>query len=144
MGDSYLIGQLAGLAGVGKDTIRYYEKIGLLPQPPRTASGYRVYGDRELRHLRFIRKAQFLGFTLAEIGRILALRHEGAETCSAVIAIAEATLAETEQKIRDLEAFRSILNSNLSRWKQSAESGELAAAEFCGLIEYNDSVAAKK
>jgi DNA-binding transcriptional MerR regulator len=104
-----LIGRLAKLAGVKPDTIRFYERSGLLPKPSRTASGYRVYNDSALNQLRFIRKAQSLGFTLDEIRRIMSLRGQGKETCRCVIAIAEATLSETETKLNELREFRDKL-----------------------------------
>ena len=65
------IGELADEAGVGVDTVRFYERRGLLPPPPRTASGYRQYGDDDLERLRFILRAKELGFTLAEIDGLL-------------------------------------------------------------------------
>ncbi len=135
MNETYLIGQLAGLAGVRTDTVRYYEKIGLLQRPARTASGYRIYGDSALKQLKFIRRAQSLGFTLDEIQRIINLRGQGEETCRCVIGMAEATLAETEDKIRELEHFRNALKSNLARWGEVAGRGENVGAEYCALIE---------
>src|SRR3989442_14038471 len=128
-----LIGRLAKLTGVKPDTIRFYERSGLLPNPSRTASGYRIYNDAALNQVRFIRKAQSLSFSLDEIKRIMSLRGEGKETCRCVIAIAEATLAETEAKLGELHKFKDRLTSNLSRWK--GKSSGPVAAEFCALIE---------
>jgi MerR family mercuric resistance operon transcriptional regulator len=128
-----LIGRLAKLAGVKPDTIRFYERSGLLPKPSLTASGYRVYNDSALNQLRFIRKAQSLGFTLDEIRRIMSLRGQGKETCRCVIAIAEATLSETETKLNELREFRDKLITNLTRWKRKRRGP--MAAEFCALIE---------
>ena len=128
-----LIGRLAKLAGVKPDTIRFYERSGLLPKPSRTASGYRVHNDSALNQLRFIRKAQSLGFTLDEIRRIMSLRGQGKETCRCVIAIAEAALSETETKLNELREFRDKLITNLTRWKRKRRGP--MAAEFCALIE---------
>jgi MerR family mercuric resistance operon transcriptional regulator len=128
-----LIGRLAKLAGVKPDTIRFYERSGLLPKPSLTASGYRVYNDSALNQLRFIRKAQSLGFTLDEIRRIMSLRGQGKETCRCVIAIAEATLSETETKLNELREFRDKLITNLTRSKRKRRGP--MAAEFCALIE---------
>src|SRR5437867_6730157 len=100
-----LIGRLAKLSGVRPDTIRFYERSGLLPKPSRTASGYRIYNDVALNQVRFIRKAQSLGFSLDEIRRIMSLRGQGKETCRRVIAMAEATLAETEARLKELQCF---------------------------------------
>ena len=128
-----LIGRVARLAGVTSDTIRFYERSGLLPKPSLTANGYRVYNDSALNQLRFIRKAQSLGFTLDEIRRIMSLRGQGKETCRCVIAIAEATLSETETKLNELREFRDKLITNLTRWKRKRRGP--MAAEFCALIE---------
>lgn len=129
-----LIGQLAKLAGVKSDTVRFYERTGLLARPTRTAAGYRSYDVAAARQLRFVKKAQALGFSLEEVRRILRLRHGGSETCRSVIAIAEATLAETESKLRDLEAFRDSLRRNLARWKRAPKKA-CALSDFCILIE---------
>lgn len=128
-----LIGRLAKLSGVTPDTIRFYERSGLLPQPSRTVAGYRVYGGTALNRVRFIRKAQSLGFSLDEIRRILNLRGQGKETCRCVVAMAEATLAETETKLMELRKFKDRLTTNLGRWKRRRRGP--IAAEFCALIE---------
>ena len=128
-----LIGRLAKLSGVRPDTIRFYERSGLLPKPQRLASGYRIYDDAALKQLRFIRKAQSLGFSLDEIQRIMNLRGHGKETCRSVVAMAEATLAETQAKLKDLQQFHDALAHYLARWKQNSKSK--ARAEFCRLIE---------
>lgn len=128
-----LIGQLAKLSGVKPDTIRFYERSGLLPKPSRMASGYRVYDEAALKQVRFIRKAQALGFSLDETRRIMSLRGQGKETCRCVIAMAEATLAETEIKLEELRQFKDTLTTNLRRWKRK-KRGPIAA-EFCALIE---------
>src|SRR5437016_958631 len=101
-----LIGRLAKLSGVRPDTIRFYERSGLLPKPSRTASGYRVYNDAALNQVRFIRKAQSLGFSLDEIKRIMSLRGRGKETCRCVVSMAEATLTETQSKLEELRKFK--------------------------------------
>ena len=128
-----LIGRLAKLSGVKPDTIRFYERSGLLPKPQRLASGYRIYDDAALNQVRFIRKAQSLGFSLDEIRRIINLRGQGKETCRCVIAIAEATLAETETKLKELHQFKDTLSANLTRWRRKRHGP--VAAEFCALIE---------
>lgn len=130
-----LIGDLARLAGVKGDTIRFYEKRRLLPKPRREASGYRSYDERSLKQLRFIKQAQSLGFSLDEIRRILDLRGRGGETCRCVINIAEATLAETEARLAELQTFRDSLRAHLRRWKRTVNPEACAAAEFCNLVE---------
>jgi DNA-binding transcriptional MerR regulator len=128
-----LIGQLARLAGVKPDTIRFYERRGLLPPPKRTRSGYRAYDEQALKQVRFIKKAQAIGFSLDEIKRILNLRGRSRETCGCVIAMAEGTLTETDFKLRELQRFRDTLASNLKRWKRAPQKA--TTAEFCALIE---------
>lgn len=135
----YLIGQLAKLAGVKADTVRFYERSGLLPRAARSAAGYRVYDEATVQRLRFVRKAKGLGFSLDEVRRILTLRGRGKETCRCVVGMAEATLAETETKLKELQAFRDALAANLSRWRSPSGRGKIAA-EFCALIESSGEV----
>lgn len=130
-----LIGQLAREVGVKADTVRFYEKQNLLPEPTRTAAGYRVYDEAALKQLRFIKQAQSLGFSLQEIHRILNLRGEGKTTCRCVLGIAEATLSETEAKLRELQAFRDGLKKHVQQWRNKTQSGGKMAADFCALIE---------
>ena len=102
---------------------------------PLHQSGYRVYGDAALRQLKFIKRAQTLGFSLDEIKRILRLRGRGEETCRCVIAMAEATLAETEAKLSDMQSFADALRKNLARWRKAPTKRAHIAADFCKLIE---------
>lgn len=132
-----LIGDLAKRAGVKPDSVRFYERNGLLPKPPRSANGYRVYDEAALKRLQFIKKAQALGFSLDEVSRILNLRGQGKETCRCVVGMAEATLAETERKLAELSAFSEALRTNLARWRQPGRAGPIAA-EFCRLIESSE------
>lgn len=129
-----LIGQLAASAGVKADSVRFYERSGLLPKPGRSASGYRVYDQHALDQLRFIKKAQSLGFSLDEVRRILRLKDQGSAKCRSVLAMAEATLEETELKLTELQRFRNALATNLRRWRKRP-TGTKCAAEFCDLIE---------
>lgn len=105
--NSYAIGQLASAAGVGIDTVRYYERSGLLQPAMRSASGYRKYGDGELARLNFIRRAQRLGFTLAEISELLAI--SGRRDVRAVRKAAQTRLADVEQRIVELQRVRDAL-----------------------------------
>lgn len=106
---SMTIGQLARQAGVGVQAVRYYERRGLLPAAPRRASGYREFGAAALDRLRFIRRAQELGFTLAEIAELLELRLDPRTTAADVKASAGRKIGEVERKIRDLERIRDAL-----------------------------------
>lgn len=96
------IGALAREAGVGVDTIRYYEREGLLPEPRRRASGYRDYDAGAVTQLRFIRRAKTLGFSLDDIRELLALSADRGQGVAGVKARAEARLADVEHRIREL------------------------------------------
>jgi DNA-binding transcriptional MerR regulator len=98
------IGALAERAGVGIDTVRYYERTGLLSPKARLASGYRRYGPFELARLRFIRRAQALGFTLKEVRELLALSRR--RDVPRVKRTAQEKLADVERRIADLESVR--------------------------------------
>lgn len=104
------IGELAERADVNVQTVRYYERRGLLDDPRDRGRGYREYTDATLDRLRFIRRAQELGFTLAEIDELLALRLDRHTTAADVKARAEAKIAEIEGKLRDLERIRHALS----------------------------------
>lgn len=106
---SFGIGQLAKQAGVAIDTVRYYERDGLLSPSNRLASGYRRYGDTELKRLRFIRRAKALGFTLEDIRGLLALSAE--RSVDKVKRAAEHKLNDIEQRIAELERVRAGLHA---------------------------------
>ncbi len=102
-------GQLARQAGVNVETLRYYERQGLLPEPPRSPSGYRRYPREGVARIRFIKRAQELGFSLNEIGELLSLRHDANTTCNEVRERAENKIADINTKLGDLERMRRAL-----------------------------------
>jgi MerR family copper efflux transcriptional regulator len=104
--ESFTIGEVAKRAQVGIDTVRYYERNHLLPDPPRRLSGYREYHRDDVRRLRFIRRAKDLGFTLAEIRELLTLSTDRERGVRGVKARADARLAEVELRIRELQSMR--------------------------------------
>ena len=106
------IGQLAQAAGVAVDTVRYYEKQGLLPAPPRRGA-YRAYAREDVQRLRFIRRAKALGFTLEEIAGLLQLSAHRNDDMGAVRQAAQARLLEIEQRIAELERVRAGLRQVL-------------------------------
>ncbi len=106
---SLTIGHLAREAGVNLETVRYYERRGLLPKPPRSASGYRLFPSDAARRLRFIRRAQELGFSLKEIRELLSLRVSRTTTSKDIRARAEAKIVDIESKIRSLESMKKTL-----------------------------------
>ena len=102
-------GDLAKLAEVNAQTLRYYERRGLLLKPKRTESGYRLYDEDAVRRIRFIKKAQDLGFTLAEISELLSLEVEEQTACEDIREKAQAKLTEIDGKVRDLTRIRKTL-----------------------------------
>ena len=103
------IGQVARHAGVGIETVRFYERQGLLAEPARKESGYRQYAEDVVGRLRFIRRAKELGFSLKEIKELLALRVDPTTTCAEVRSKAAAKIADVEQKIEALQRIRKAL-----------------------------------
>ena len=101
------IGKLAEAAGVNIETIRYYQRRGLLDEPPKPLVGYRCYLPEQVKRLRFIKRAQALGFTLDEVGALLTL--DAACSCSETRALAVRKLALIEQKMADLAAMQQVL-----------------------------------
>lgn len=129
---SLTIGRLAKEAGVNLETVRYYERQGLVPRPPRSASGYRLFPTDAARRLRFIRRAQELGFSLKEIRELLSLRVSRSTTSADIRVRAEDRIAGIEAKIRSLESMKKILR-NLTR----ACAGCVPIAE-CPILESLD------
>lgn len=105
------IGQLAQRSGVAVDTVRYYERNGILPPPQRRSSGYRQYDDDDVARLRFVRRAKALGFSLAEIRDLLALSSRPADDMAGLKAAAGAKLADVERKLAELTRVRDGLRT---------------------------------
>lgn len=117
------IGSVAEAAGVEVSTVRYYERRGLLAEPPRTSSGYRQYDETVVDRIRFVRQAQDLGFTLEEIEELLALRVEDSSSCGVVEEATRAKLRSVDAKIRELRRLRGVL-ARLVRSCEAKESTE--------------------
>ncbi len=105
------IGRVAKAVGVNIQTIRYYERLGLLNPRARRPSGYRLYGEEEIRRLHFIKNAQALGFTLREVNELLNLRIRSSAQCGDVQRKAQEKLAQVERKVQDLQALARSLRS---------------------------------
>ena len=103
------VGQLAGEAGINVETIRYYEKLKLLPKPKRKESRYRIYDDTDLKRLLFIKRAKELGFTLKEIRGLFDLRIDSEAKCGDVKHLTEHKLKDVDNRIRDLKKIRNVL-----------------------------------
>jgi DNA-binding transcriptional MerR regulator len=109
-------GQLARLAGISSDTLRFYERRGLLPSAPRTASGYRLFPPEALARVRLIRGALSIGFSVDELAAILGERDRGGAPCRRVRELAADKLAALEDQLRDLQSWRRELRKTLAGW----------------------------
>jgi len=122
--ESLTIGQLAKQSGVGVETLRYYERRKLIPEPPRRRSGYRQYPPETVNRIRFIRRAKELGFSLKEIDELLALRAESAGQCAEVLARAQRKIDDIAQRIASLERMKHALAQLANSCSKSGTSGD--------------------
>jgi DNA-binding transcriptional MerR regulator len=127
------IGELAAVAGVPTKTIRYYEKIGVLAPPSRTASGYRAYDHTVVDRLQFIRAAQAVGLTLGEIRSIIALRDRGETPCAHVMDLITGRATEVDQRITELQRLRADLDK-LARRARRLDPADCNPKKICHLI----------
>ncbi len=118
MGRNYRIGQLAAELGLGIDTLRYYEKLGLLCDVSRDTGGRRIYTQQDYTRLRFIQRAKAMGFTLAEIAELLRLRTAPLEAKEEIQSLTRHKLAEIEARIEMLETLRNELHELLDECQQ--------------------------
>ena len=128
------IGALSKHTGTNIETIRYYERVGLLPAPARTAGGYRSYGTDHLKRLNFVRRARALGFSLAEVRKLLTLSDQRRRPCAEVRVVAAAHLEDVKGKIADLRQMERVLKETVARCKAGSGS-------HCPMIDalYTDS-----
>lgn len=106
---------LARATGCNLETIRYYESVGIMPDPPRTPKGYRSYDDTHVRRLKFVMRSRDLGFSLEEIRGLLGLVDDRTQTCAQVQTVAEAHLEDVKAKIADLERIERVLSETVAR-----------------------------
>lgn len=130
---SVTIGTLAKRAGVGVETVRFYERRGLVRRPARPRVGYRSYPEDAVGRIRFIRNAQALGFSLEEVKEVLALRVTAGTSCAAVRSRAASKVAEVERRIAELERIRTALNTLV------AQCPGRGALSTCTILEVLDS-----
>ena len=128
-GDALTIGGLAKAAGIGVETVRFYERRGLIPEPPRTGSGYRQYAPGMVERLRFIRRAQGLGFTLAEISELLELRVDEVAACGSVEVQAREKLDQVAGKIDELRRIEAALERLVEKCEARKPTGECPILE---------------
>ena len=123
------LGAVAASAGVNRQTVRYYERRGLLPAPPRTAANYRAYAAGAVQRVRFIKRAQALGFTLREVAELIALHEAPHGRCADVRARAQAKVRAIEAKVRALQAMRRSLAALV------ADCPDTPPASRCPILE---------
>lgn len=128
--NSFTVGALADKAGINLETVRYYEKIGLMPKPKRKESRYRFYDESDLTRLKFIVRAKELGFTLKEISELLDLRIESKATCGDIKKIAGHKIQNVKQKIKDLQNIKKVLTKLI----RQCVNEELSSEE-CPILE---------
>lgn len=126
---TYKIGKAAELAGVNKETIRYYERRKLIPEPDRMDSGYRLFSNRHVDQIRFIKRAQELGFTLSEIEDLLNLRMDEDTSCSEIKQEAEQKYRDVIRKIEDLERIKKTLTDLIDSCAGNGPKGDCPILE---------------
>lgn len=131
---SLKIGELAAQVGVAVATIRYYETLGLLDPVSRGKSGYRYYNQDSVRQLQFIKKAQALQFSLAEIQQILGVRRQGTPACSLVRDLLDEKIDYLDQQIHLMQSLKDELEAYRDRWA-NLPLDDPASQELCSLIE---------
>jgi DNA-binding transcriptional MerR regulator len=131
--EGFLSGELARLAGVSTDTLRHYERKGVLPVARRLNNGYRKYAPDSLDRVRLIRRALAVGFTLDELASFLKARDRGQAPCREVRALAEAKLTEVESSLSELLAVRDDLRATLVDWDERLNGKR--AGQRAGLLE---------
>src|SRR5690242_7417036 len=129
------IGQVAQETGLSIDTIRFYEKQRLVKQSPRTEGGFRLFGISDIETLKFVRKAQELGFSLNEIRELLMLRAEHVPACSHVKELLNQKLAAVEQKIAELQILERSLKRALLKCKRELRNAAPGHEECCPVLE---------
>jgi DNA-binding transcriptional MerR regulator len=128
------IGDVARQTGLSIDTIRFYEKQGLSKRPVRTEGGFRVFGSEEIQGLKFVRKAQELGFSLDEIRELLILKADHFPACSHVKDMLEQKLVGVEQKIQELRSLKRSLNNALHKCRVRLRSQARGHKEPCPVL----------
>ena len=126
------IGELADQVGVTTKAIRFYERIGLLPDPPRTSSGYRSYEEPDADRLIFIKTAQRLGLSLDEIKEIIAFRDRGEQPCAYVAGVLQRQVTDLDTRIREMRTLR----DELRRLQARASQAMASESKFCAVIEH--------
>ena len=128
----HTIGQVASLSGVGVETVRFYERKGLIPQPPRPESGFRRYTEDAVIRIRFIQRSKSLGFSLKEIKELLSLRVDSASSCGEVKKRAKEKIADVERKIHTLREMKLALDKLTAACRGRGPIGECPILKALG------------
>jgi Cu(I)-responsive transcriptional regulator len=136
MSTTFTIGELARQTGTKAETIRYYEKIGLLGVPMRSAGNYRAYSEADAQRLRFVRRSRELGFSIEQIRELMAFSSHGQSDCSTVDNVVKSHVEDIEGKIRDLQALR----NELTRMIGSCPGGSIAECRILDALDAPESV----
>jgi MerR family copper efflux transcriptional regulator len=129
----YRSGELALLSGVSADTLRFYEKEGMLARPPRTASGYRMYPAEAVKRVRLIRGALSLGFSVAELKQLLRQRDSGGAPCLFARKLAQTKLEAVDREMQELRNYRTVLRKAILSWDRRIATSPANAR--LGLLE---------
>jgi DNA-binding transcriptional MerR regulator len=130
--DGLTVSELAEQVDASPDTVRYYERIGLLPAPPRTPSGYRQFGPDAIERIRFIKRAQRFGLRLADIAGLLAIRDSGLCPCGGTRRLLDARLAELDEEMAALSRLRADINAMLAEDETAAGGDGSSCGPHCG------------
>jgi len=127
------VSQVARMAGLGSDSIRHYERIGILPKAERSASGYRMWNEHDLRYLKWIGSAKRAGFTLRELTEIFGMYRAGRPPCKTVRGLLRRKLVDLDRQIEELSTLRTKLLPVLARWNERLSRA--APNEFVSLFD---------
>ncbi|MHB8526279.1 MAG: MerR family DNA-binding protein [Candidatus Acidiferrales bacterium] len=127
------VSQVARMAGVGSDSIRHYERLGILPKAERSASGYRLWNAHDVRYLKWIAPAKRAGFTLHELSEIFQMYRAGKPPCQGVRDLLQRKLVDLNHQIDELSTLRNKLRPVLARW--NGRLSQAAPGEFVALFD---------
>ncbi|MBC7474105.1 MAG: MerR family transcriptional regulator [Candidatus Sericytochromatia bacterium] len=133
MAKDLLIHELCEQLDITTKAVRYYEKIGIIPNPSRNTANYRVYSNEDFKRLDFIKKARIMNFSLDEIRTIINIKEEGKLPCDKVIGLIEEKIIGIDKQIAAMMEFKKDLTKNLENFKNNYESGK--NGNVCGFIE---------
>jgi DNA-binding transcriptional MerR regulator len=138
MANGYRIGEIAARVGVTVDTLRYYERLGILPRVRRTTGGLRRYGDDVFRHIRFIQQARALGLTLKDVRQLISAQgRAGRDRCGEVRDLLEVRLRDVDEKLAEMRAFRRTLRTHLNACERALENENPACPIITALAGTN-------